>query len=320
MEDSSTLSIGIDLGATKIAAALIDRNGKTLDARLGATQPEQGEEAVFTRIAALANELIAIAPRPVQGIGIGTPGRVDPFEGIVYGAVNLGWEGVDLRSGVRTRLASDLPVFVAKDANASALGEFYYGAARGVDDFVYLGIGSGLGSGFLSGGRLVVGATWIAGDLGHLSLDPDGLPCTCGLRGCVETLVSGPGLVNRACRYLSEAHLPTQIEAEPTLTTTHILDAARMGDRLALAALEDTGRDLGAALAVCVTTLNPAMIVIGGGLGLAAFDFLVPAARTELARRALRQRWQNLAIVPSQVASSAAGAACLIWYKGLQLA
>jgi predicted NBD/HSP70 family sugar kinase len=207
---------------------------------------------------------------------------------------------------------------VAKDANASALGEYYFDAARGIDDFVYLGVGSGLGSGFMIHGHLVVGATWIAGDLGHLSLDPHGLPCTCGLRGCSETILSGPGLVNRARRYLDERRLPTRLSAGDGLTPTSIMEAARRRDPLALAALEEAGHVLGAILAICVTTLNPALIVIGGGLGLAAFEYLATAARAELARRALPQRWQNMAIVPSQVANSAAGAACLVWYKGLK--
>jgi glucokinase len=318
MEDSPALAIGIDLGATKIAAVLMDRNGRTLATRLAQTLPAQGESAVFERIAALANELIETAQQPVEGVGIGTPGRVNPSDGIVYGAVNLGWDGVDLSVGVRAWLPQGLPVWVAKDANASALGEYYFGAARGIDDFVYLGIGSGLGSGFMTHGHLVVGSTWIAGDLGHLSLNPGGMPCTCGLRGCSETILSGPGLVNRARQYMDEGRLPTRLRTGDGLTTTNILDAAQTGDPVALAALEEVGRCLGVVLAICVTTLNPAMIVIGGGLGLAAFDYLAPVARAELAQRALHQRWENMAIVPSQVANSAAGAACLVWYKGLE--
>jgi glucokinase len=318
MKDSTPLAIGIDIGATKIAAVLMDRNGRTLATRLTPTRSSEGEQAVFDRVAGLAHELIETARQPVEGVGIGTPGRVNPADGIVYGAVNLGWEGVDLLAGVRARLPQDLRVWAAKDANASALGEYYFGAARGIDDFVYLGVGSGLGSGFLTHGHLVVGSTWIAGDLGHLSLDPQGLPCTCGLQGCVETILSGPGLVNCARRYVDEGRLLTHLRAGDELTPAGVLEAAQTGDPLALAALEEAGRLLGALLAICVTTLNPAMIVIGGGLGLAAFDYLAPPARAELARRALRQRWKNMAIVPSKVANSAAGAACLVWYKGLE--
>jgi glucokinase len=318
MGDTSSLAVGIDLGATKIAAVLIDRNGRTLATRLAPTLSAEGEQAVFERIADLANELIENAQQPVEGVGIGTPGRVNPSDGIVYGAVNLGWEGVDLSAGVRSRLPQGLPVWVAKDANASALGEYYFGAARGIDDFVYLGVGSGLGSGFMAHGHLVVGSAWIAGDLGHLSLDPHGLPCKCGLRGCSETILSGPGLVNCARRNLDQGRMPTRLRAGEELTSTSILEAAQTGDALALAALEEVGRCLGIMLAICVTTINPAMIVIGGGLGLAAFDYLAPAASAELAQRALRQRWQNTAIVPSKIANSAAGAACLVWYKGLK--
>lgn len=193
--DGKSLAIGVDVGATKIAAALVTSGGQVLQARQVRTVPDRGRQAVLDSIAALVEALRAQAPAPPLGAGIGTPGRVDAEAGIVHNAVNLGWDEVHLVAEIRARLAVALPVWVQKDANASALGEYYFGAAAGCQDFVYLSVGSGLGGGVLTGGKLVTGANWNAAELGHLSLDPNGQLCACGGRGCAETVISGPGLL-----------------------------------------------------------------------------------------------------------------------------
>jgi glucokinase len=269
---------------------------------------------VLERIAGLADELISQAGGEALGIGIGSPGQVNPKEGTVRNAVNLGWEEVRLVEAVRARMAVNLPVWIQKDANASALGEYFFGAAQGCEDFIYMGVGSGLGGGVMTQGVLVTGANQNAAELGHLSLDPQGWRCSCGQKGCAETVVSGPGLVRLARSFLSTNRYPTRLTAASELTTKAILTAARAGDELALAALDEVGRRLGQVMAACVAVLNPALIVIGGGLGLAAFDLLVPAARQELDLRTLTASQENPRILPSQLSSSAVGAACLVWY------
>lgn len=153
-------AIGVDLGATKIATALVRQDGAVMASRLTATEAAKGEQSVLQRIAGEVNVLVHNAPAPVVGVGIGTPGVAVPTEGVVYHAVNLGWERVDLVKGVQAYLDPPLPVWIQKDTNASALGEYYFGAARGCDNFVYLSIGSGLGGGVVLGGRIVVGSNW----------------------------------------------------------------------------------------------------------------------------------------------------------------
>ena len=311
---SSSLAIGVDLGATKIAAALVAPDGTVLSTRQTPTKAEGGEQVVLSRIARQVNALIEAAPEKLLGIGIGTPGQVNSKEGIVRNAVNLGWEQVGLVDEIRARLSQDLPIWIQKDANASALGEYYFGAARGCPDFVYLSVGSGLGGGILSNGYLITGANWNAAELGHLSLDPDGYLCTCGLRGCAETIVSGPGLAALVRDYLSQRRFPTRLAAGDDLNPETILEAARTEDELAQKALFEVGRNLGMVMAACASALNPALFVIAGGLGLAAFDLIVPPARMELERRVLPASFQDLRITPSSLTSSAVGAASLTWY------
>jgi glucokinase len=319
---SFSLAIGVDVGATKIASALVARDGRLLTQRQEPTAAQNGTAAVLDRIAAQIEILVSAASsrqdqsQPAAGllgIGIGTPGQVNPKSGVVRNAVNLGWEEVNLVAEIRRRIGSDLPVWIQKDANASALGEYFFGAARDCEDFVYLGIGSGLGAGVLSGGRLVTGSNWNAAELGHLSLDPEGLPCNCGLRGCAETVVSGPGLVSVVRRRMQQNNLKTELTPE-NLSPQRILVAAQAADELALAALSEVGGYLGRVMAACTALLNPALFVLGGGLGLAAYDWLSPPALEELQRRVLESSYRSVRVVPSSLKSSAVGAAGLVWY------
>jgi glucokinase len=314
-----TLAIGIDLGATKVAGALVNDHGETLAEARALTEAQAGVQPVVTRITDVIMQLLAhsaqFSNEPVAGVGIGTPGLVDGASGVVRNAVNLGWSEVALAEEVTRALAAQsrrsLPVWVENDANSQAVGEFIFGAGRGLDSFALMAIGTGLGGGIIANRQLVAGATYTAAEMGHLSLDPDhGRQCACGLRGCVETVVSGPGLVKNATELIQKG-------GQSTLTgnfhAEEVVAAARNGDALALAALAESARWLGIALAAYVTLLNPAAIVIGGGLGLSSFDLLIPVARVEIARRALRQSHEQLEIVRAQVMSSAVGAAALVW-------
>jgi glucokinase len=253
----------------------------------------------------------------VAGIGIGSPGKVDSEQGKVYNAVNLGWTEVNLVEEVarRTdRLVNNLPVWIQKDANLSALGEAYFGACQGLRDFVYLGIGSGLGAGIISSGHLITGGDWYAADVGHLSIDPDGPLCVCGGRGCAETIASGPGLVRVTGQMLAHSEVSSLLSDGVELTSSAVLDAASQGDVLALNALAEVGRVLGMIMSACTAILNPSRYVVGGGLGLAGYDFILPAAQEELLRRTIPESRSLLDIVPSRVESPAIGAACLVWY------
>jgi glucokinase len=257
--------------------------------------------------------LAAQAPEKPAGVGIGSPGRVDSKEGTVINAVNLGWDQVRLVDEVQYRLTSHLPVWIEKDTKTSVLGEYYFGTARGIRDLVFLSVGSGLGAGIIANGQLVVGANRIAANLGHLSFDPEGRPCVCGLRGCVEKVASGQGLVNITQEFALRDSWATRMTEEDRSQPSRIVAFARQGDELALAALNEVGRWLGMAMASVVVLLNPAIVILGGGLGLAAADLLIPRAWREVSCRADALSRVSLQILPSSLPSSAVGAACLAW-------
>ncbi len=309
------LAIGVDLGGTKIAAVLADRAGRVIADAQVATAPADGPAAVVQRLAGLVAHLLQAAEQPVVGVGIGSPGYVDADAGVVRNAVNLGWQEVPLAHELGRQLPAGLPIQVENDANVQALGEYHFGAGRGCQDFVYLGIGTGLGSGILCGGRLVRGALFAAAELGHLSLDPAGRTCACGVRGCVETVVSGPGIVATAAELLAQGSHATALNAGPALTARVLTDAARAGDPLALAVFAKAGQWLGMVCALCAAVLNPARVIVGGGLGAPAFDLLAPAAVDELRRRVIRNNWAGLELVPSGLTSSALGASALAWHS-----
>jgi len=307
-------AIGIDIGATKIASALISEAGAIVASSQVFTHAEEGMQAVFDRVAGQILELASQSPGEVAGVGIGCPGKVDSDQGKVYNAINLGWAEVDLAERIAVRINRSYPVWIQKDANLSALGEVYFGAGQGLQDFIYLGIGSGLGAGIISRGRLIVGGDWYAADVGHLSIDPDGPLCVCGSRGCAETIASGPGLVRVALQKLATFPGKSLIANKIDLSPADVLTAAREGDALSIQALAEVGRVLGIIMSACTAILNPCLYVIGGGLGLAGFEFIMPAAQEELMRRTIPESRSLLDIVPSQVESPAIGAACLVWY------
>src|SRR5215213_3476896 len=310
-------AIGVDIGATKIASVLLTESGEAVNSLHVLTPAEAGPQAVLDKVAEQILELVQQSPRALAGIGIGSPGKVDSNQGVVYNAVNLGWTEVNLVREITDRihrLPNAVPVWIQKDANLSALGEAYFGACQGLRDFVYLGIGSGLGAGIISSGQLITGGDWYAADVGHLSIDPDGPLCVCGGRGCAETIASGPGLVRVTGQMLANSETSSLLSEEAELTPTAVLDAASQGDVLALNALAEVGRVLGIVMSACTAILNPSRYVVGGGLGLAGYEFILPAAQGELLRRTIPESRSLLDIVPSRVESPAIGAACLVWY------
>src|SRR5690606_5577930 len=180
------LAIGVDIGGANIAFALIARQGTLLaDDRLP-TLPAEGQEAVFARVAEGIHVLLEQTSQPIAGIGIGCPGHLNPNSGIIHNATNLAWVEVPLKAGVQARLKRVLPIWVLKDANASALGEMYYGAARGLQDFVYIALGTGLGGGAVIGGNLIQGGDFAALEIGHMPFAATKRLCACGMYGCPE--------------------------------------------------------------------------------------------------------------------------------------
>ena len=308
---SDELAIGVDLGATKIATALVTRGGKVLASLQTPTLASEGSAAVFDRIAAEIRSLLHSLPLPpgegrgegerrtVLGIGIGSAGLIDNDSGTVVVATNLNWENVPLAREVSRRL-NNIATFVENDANANVLGEGYYGSAVGCQHYVLITLGSGLGCGIVSHGRLITGASALAGNLGHYSIDPDnGIACVCGHRGCAEMIASGPGLA----ALVGDGQTPDEI-----------LTAARTGDALASSAVAKMAKVVGEVATVTAAVIDPQVLIIGGGLGVAAFDLIHEGIAREMSRR-LPPPQKVPPLRAAALASPAVGAATLVWER-----
>lgn len=322
---AGVMALGIDLGATKIAGGLVDDEGKVHTHQVVLTDAQDGIDSVVARIGKMARELAKGNPDSVQGLGIGSPGFIDAKQGIVRDATNLAWLDVPLVSLLRNELTrndvnpslSGLPVFLQMDTFASTLGEYYFGAARACRDFVYLSIGSGFSAGLIAGGKLIVGSRNLAGQCGDYSLSRAiGEPGPRGPEDNAEAILSGNGFLAQAHRMIEEGRIPTRLQAQD-LGTRDILDAARSGDELASAVVTEAGVTLSMVVSAYLSFLNPAKIVIGGGLGTAAFDLLLPVLRRELPRRASPEYCKGLGILPSGQSSTAVGAACMVFREAL---
>jgi glucokinase len=262
--------------------------------------------------------LLAHTDQPVAGIGIGSPGHINPHTGMVYVATNLNWHNVSLAEGVRQKLSNDLPIWVHNDANASALGEKFFGAARGCDDFILVTLGTGVGGAAISTGQLVLGSQFVGMEVGHIPLIPNGRLCKCGAHGCSEMYSSGTGMMAGLQEHLP--HYPFSPLAAENATTEDILEAARADDPLALLLIDEAIDGLIAFLVPYIGLLNPGRIVIGGGLGLAAWDLISDRLTAKLHDRLLNSVFSDVPVFKSEVMSSAVGAASVVWYERDQTA
>lgn len=303
--------IGVDLGGTKIAFAAVDRDGSVLAEHLLATRAAEGANAVIERIAQGIEMVAERAGRPYVGVGIGSPGAIDVTNGVILNAVNLNWMEVPLAANVRAALKQDVPVSVQNDVNVGALGEYLFGAARGVDDFVYLAVGTGLGGGAVAGGRLISGAYGMAMEVGHISIKPGGRLCGCGTYGCAEMYISGKGLLEGTLAHMGE--FPDSPLLNMSLTTAAIVEADKDGDPLARLVVDEASEALGTVMAWSAVMFNPSLILIGGGMGKVLGERLLEGARAALATRVYPPMLGALKFGWSQIDAMTVGAAALAW-------
>ncbi len=285
-QDDANSILGIEMGASHVQVALTNLRGRLLDwERVDHPVREDPEgtrhvvreasDAVLRRAGSLRNRLI--------GVGLALPCPVDPSHPDALSELVLpAWKGTLGLADLGSRLG--VPMRVDNDANLGALSELWWGAARGVENFAYIKIATGLGSGHVIGGEIYRGATGVAGEIGHLAMDPHGEECICGLRGCLATLVGTPALVRRAEALLPEHPESALAGTRPTITT--IEDAAVAGDALALRVVQEAAGHLGTAIAGLVNLFNPSMVVLGGGLT-GVGDILLGPLRETASRRSL---------------------------------
>lgn len=261
-------SIGLDLGGTNLRAAAIDRSGRLLDKISGATKFEEGREAVLSDIVnAIAKLREMHGADGLAGIGVGVPGFIRMKEGVITGSNNLPYlEHVPIRDEISRRLGAF--VILENDANAAALGEKWMGAGQHVDDLVLLTLGTGIGGGIISGGRIVRGAVGMAGEFGHVTAVPGGNPCGCGNQGCLEKHASATAVTAMA----------RLMQLGEDLSAKEVFDLARGEGPVAEKARtiwRVVGENLGAAIATLINVFNFPLYLLSGGV-LPAWEFFEP--------------------------------------------
>lgn len=260
--------IGIDLGGTNVAAGIVEENG-TLLGKASVPCPRGGEAVAdaIVQAARLAAQAAGVRVEEPLGVGLASPGSIDPETGMVLHAFNLELDHVPLADMVSQRLG--LPTLLENDANAAALGEFIAGAGRGKDSLVAVTLGTGVGSGAVLGGKLYTGFNYAGMEAGHTVIRRGGRQCTCGRKGCWETYASATGLI-RSTREAMEAHPGSALwKLAPTLEEVNgktPFDAAQAGDETAQAVVDEYIEDLACGLANLINLFQPEVVCIGGGV------------------------------------------------------
>jgi glucokinase len=281
--------IGVDVGGTKILAAVVSRDG-SVSRRVERPSDHTSQEALLDELDTMVEELHRDDPE-VEALGFGIPSRIDQRAGRALKSVNIPLEGVDLRDRMRDR--HGLPVALDNDANAAAIAEWRAGAARGARHVVMLTLGTGVGGGLILDDRPYRGATGSGAELGHVVLELDGPPCGCGGHGHLESFAAGPA-ADRVARSLygdgADAH--------------ELVRRGRDGEAEAVAALAGIGRYLGAGIATFVNVFEPEVVVVGGGFGVAG-ELLLGPAREVVAIEGLEPARDTVRIVEAQLGSDA---------------
>jgi glucokinase len=301
-------AVGIDLGGTFVKAGLVAEDGGISHATQMATDANAGGPAVARQIAAIARRIFDASGTRVVGIGLGSPGLINAETGVVDFSPNFeGWTHVPLAQYVRAELGdlAHLPVFLENDVNAMALGELTYGAGRGTRNMVAMTLGTGVGGGVVVDGNVYHGATNTAGEIGHMTVVPDGRRCGCGNDGCLEALVGTAGLLARTREAIASGRSSALAPYRDDLTPRRIADAANDGDELARGIFAETGRYIGIVLASLANLLNPEMAVIGGGIAAAGEDLLFRHIRGEVRRRAMDIPANAMRVVPAALGNDA---------------
>ncbi|KQY63928.1 MULTISPECIES: ROK family glucokinase [unclassified Nocardioides] len=275
-----SLTIGVDVGGTKIAGGLVDESGQVLE-QAKVESPAQDAAAIVESIAEMVSTLRA--DRDVVGVGISAAGFIDAARATVYFAPNLAWRDEDLKG--RLEESCGLTVVVENDGNSAAWGEFTYGAAVDADDLLMVAVGTGVGGGIVVDGQLYRGGFGIAGEIGHIRIEREGRQCGCGQRGCLEQYGSGTSLETQARAAATKDARAASAVLElaggdvEAIEGPMITEAAKAGDAFAIARLAELGGWLGEGAAQLAAVIDPGVIVLGGGVAEAG-DLVLEPMRT----------------------------------------
>ena len=318
---ASHFVIGVELEGRSIAVAVTDLRVNVIN-KLTKEIKNSDESLVIDEIINLVQQVIeksGVKFEKIVGMGVGATGLIDTERGIIRQAVNLNWKDVPLKDLIKNKF-DEIPIYVDNIANVSALGEKWTGAGKEAKNLIYIRIGTGIGGGIVLNGTIYEGSNGNAGEIGHMTIEPNGPRCKCGNRGCLEVLASGSAIAKRAITEIL-GERDTLIRkltngSVEEITAKVVAEAAKDGDKLALEIWEETGEYLGIALANLINIYNPEIVIIGGGVAQAGKLLFEPIRRT-VRKRALPGPAKLAKIVSSQLGEnvSTIGAAALALEK-----
>lgn len=313
------VALGIDIGGTSTKFGFVDRAGNYLAEGNILTATHERIEDYLKELCTATHDLFhTIADTSVLiGIGIGAPDG-NYYKGTIEYAPNLPWHGVIPFVEMMQAYYPQLPIYLTNDANAAAIGEMIYGGAKGMQDFLVVTLGTGLGSGFVAHGKLIYGHDGFAGELGHVIVSPGGRQCSCGRQGCLETYVSATGVKRTAYKMMTKYIAASPLRNIPfnEMDAKIISEAAAAGDELARETFRYTGEMLGKALANVIAITSPEAIFLMGGLAKAG-ELLFKPTRETMEENLMKLFKGKVKLLPSQLINNAAiyGASALVWEK-----
>ncbi|MCD6239670.1 MAG: ROK family protein [Thermotogae bacterium] len=305
-------SVGVDLGGTNIVAGLVNEDGKILRKSRLKTQVTEGFDRVVFRMAIAVKEVLEdVDLKNIVGVGVGSPGSIEPEEGIVYVSPNFpGWINAPLGRTLSNKL-NGIKVKIGNDANVITLAEYWKGAGKGKDNIVCLTLGTGIGSGVILDGKLYTGTNGLAPELGHMSITEGGPVCGCGQHGCLETLASATAIVKRTKELLSTSHsnfqsnlreqhrtLPKNIEAKD------VFKADREGNSIAKQVIDEAIKYLAIGIKNIINIFNPQVVILTGGMANAGDRLFVPL-RQEVRKRVIASFMDTYEILPGELGDNA---------------
>lgn len=317
MKGLSKLLCGIDLGGTKINTGIANNKGEIISNIIIDTKAEEGQDAVIDRMIKSVYTVLERAGLKIEdlaGIGIGVPGLIDSWEGLVIEAANLpGWNNVPIVDIFSKEF--DINIRLENDANAAAIGEYLFGSGKGIENFIYLTVSTGIGGGAIIDGKLYSGSNSNASEIGHSVIDFNGPKCNCGNYGCFETFASGTALARFAQNRMDagEATLISELAGNGKVKAEHVFEAGEKGDKVALELIDKEAFYIGIGLVNILAFYNPERIAIGGGVS-SQWDILKDRVNKVIEERALKPNAKVCGVVKATLGKNVGllGAAGLV--------
>ncbi|WP_010677012.1 ROK family protein [Bacillus timonensis] len=311
MEQTEDLAIGLDIGGTKILAALMSKNGEVLSKCQTDTKKgkEQFGDLLLTTINVLINEA-NIEKTRIKGIGIATAGVIDSKKKEILFASNLGLSNFPIGLFLESKLG--LPVQLYNDANAAAVGEWMWGAGKGKQNLIYITVSTGIGAGIISNDNLLTGMTDSAGEFGHISIHFDGPLCPCGNKGCLENYASGTAIAKKAHERIQGGAVSQYLSVDTVITAVDVCNAAERGDPFSIDLLEEVGEYLGLGIINLIHLFNTEAVILGGGVMNGA-KFILPAIQRTVQKHGIASMVDKAKIDRSHLGNDA----CVMGATGL---